>query len=309
MDIEPVRGLVMLVLWVIGLHGVWVFARALPEWKAGSFFSSAVVETPDGISFLELFIPSNIFSSLARDAIPAVVAFCVAVGVALASLPNKRVFIYQLEVLSHALTRVNHFIVQLTPIGVFAISAHAAGTMSLAEVERLQAYVVVYTAAVLLMTFVILPSLIASITPFRYREVLSISKASLITAFATGKLLVVLPLLSEEIKGLLAERGVESENSTAMVDVVVPTAYNFPAVGMLLTMSFVHFGAWLVGSCLVEWLFSLGGTGTAFLAGTLARDYPVILGGIVLYSAVLVLFHLSIDVARCLVAGSQDAVV
>jgi Na+/H+-dicarboxylate symporter len=246
-------GLVMLVLWAIGLHGVWVFAHALPEWKAGSFFSSAVVETPDEYSFLELFIPSNIFSSLARDAIPAVVAFCVAVGIALASLPNKRVFIDQLEVLSHALTRVNHFVVRLTPIGVFAISAHAAGTLSIAEAERLQAYVVVYAAAVLLMTLVILPGLIAAITPFRYREVLSISKAALITAFATGKLLVVLPLLIEATAELFRQRFSQAtgeEDTAPAVDVLYPLAYSVPHMGKVMAILFVPFAAWFLGDAM-----------------------------------------------------------
>ncbi len=246
-------GLVMLVLWILGLFGVWVFAHALPEWKAGSFFSSAVVETPDGVSFLELFIPSNIFSSLARDAIPAVVAFCVAVGIALASLPNKRIFIDQLEVLSHALTRVNHFVVRLTPIGVFAISAHAAGTLSLAEVERLQAYAVVYTAAILLMTFVVLPVLIASITPLRYREVLTVSKAALITAFATGKLLVVLPLLIEATEELFRQRFPQSpdeEDTAPAADVLYPLAYSVPHLGKVMAILFIPFAAWFVGDAM-----------------------------------------------------------
>ncbi len=246
-------GLVMLFLWVIGLHGVWVFAHALPEWKAGSFFSSAVVETPDGYSFLELFIPSNIFSSLAHDAIPAVVAFCVAVGVALASLPNKRILIDQMEILSHALTRVNHFVVRLTPIGVFAISAHAAGTLSLAEVERLQAYVVVYAAAVLLMTFVVLPGLIASITPFRYREVLAISKAALITAFATGKLLVVLPLLIEATEEVFRRHFPQTpgeEDAAPAVDVLYPLAYSVPHLGKVMAILFVPFAAWFLGDAM-----------------------------------------------------------
>ena len=155
--------------------------------------------------------------------------------------------------MSHALTRVNHFIVQLTPIGVFAISAHAAGTLSMAEVERLQAYVVVYSAAVLLMTFVILPGLIVSITPFRYREVLSISKAALITAFATGKLLVVLPLLIEATEELFRQRFPRSpgeEDAAPAVDVLYPLAYSVPHLGKVMAILFVPFAAWFLGDAM-----------------------------------------------------------
>jgi Na+/H+-dicarboxylate symporter len=246
-------GLVTLVLWAIGLHSVWVFAYALPEWKAGSFFSSAVVEAQDGISFLEMFIPSNVFFSLAHDAIPAVVAFCVAVGVALASLPNKRKLIEQLDILSQALTRVNHFIVRLTPIGVFAISAHAAGTLSLADVNRLQAYLVVYTAVVLLLTFIVLPSLVASITPFRYREVLAISKSALLTAFATGRLLVVLPLLIEMTEELFRQRFPRAsgdQDAAPAVDVLYPLAYSVPHLGKVTAILFIPFAAWFLGDAM-----------------------------------------------------------
>ncbi len=55
--------------------------------------------------------------------------------------------------------------------------------------------------------------------------------------------------------------------------------------------------AWLTGSFMVEWVFSIGGIGKYFVTAVGDRDYTLIMGTIILYSGVLVLFNLVVDVA------------
>jgi hypothetical protein len=62
-----------------------------------------------------------------------------------------------LHVLSQALSRVTRFVVRITPLGVFAIGAVAAGTMTLAELERLQVYLVTFLVAASLLAFWVIP--------------------------------------------------------------------------------------------------------------------------------------------------------
>jgi proton glutamate symport protein len=64
-----------------------------------------------------------------------------------------------------ALMRVANFVVKLTPIGVFAITASAAGTMSIDELRRLEVYIWVYVALSLLMSLWVLPGLVVALTP------------------------------------------------------------------------------------------------------------------------------------------------
>jgi ABC-type amino acid transport substrate-binding protein len=100
----------------------------------------------------------------------------------------------------------------------------------------------------------------------------------MVTAFATGTVLVVLPLIAERCKALLAEHGIEDPAAETTVDVMVPTAYSFPSAGTLLGLGFVLFAAWYVGSplSLAQYPpFTLLGALTAF--GSMAVAIPFML--------------------------------
>ena len=200
-----VGGMTMVVLWGIGLFSVFALAQCFPAWKSGAFFSSAITNPPAEVDLLELFIPSNFFAALAENHVPAVVVLCLFAGLALAGLKDRQVVIAQLDVLAKMLVRVSGFVTRLAPVGVFAIAAATAGTVSLEQVGRLQTYLVAYTGGAAFLAFVVLPWLITTCTPFRYRDVMQVSRDALVTAFATGKLIVVLPLLIEQTERLFAE--------------------------------------------------------------------------------------------------------
>jgi ABC-type amino acid transport substrate-binding protein len=135
----------------------------------------------------------------------------------------------------------------MAPIGIFAIAASAAGTMTLAELGRLQGYFIAYIIAFALLTFLVLPGLVAAVTPFKYREILAASRTALLIAFATGKALVVLPMIIESVKELFETHDVQSDEAVATAEIVVPLAYPFPSLGRMLAMLFVPFAAWFVG--------------------------------------------------------------
>jgi ABC-type amino acid transport substrate-binding protein len=160
--------------------------------------------------------------------------------------------IEHLDIWVKVFTRINHYVVRLTPIGVFAISATASGTLSLEEFGRLQAYLFAYTGANVLLLVIVLPTLVTALTPFGYREVWAVSKESLVVALVTGKLLVVLPLLIESTEQLFQGRLPTNERSEAIpaVDVLYPLAYPFPHLGKLLGMLFIPFSAWFLGQAL-----------------------------------------------------------
>ena len=92
---------------------------------------------------------------------------------------------------------------QFTPIGVFAIAANAAGTMSIEEFWRLQTYILTFIVA----------TLMAAVTPFSYREVMRSARDALVTGFMTGNLFIVLPMLVENGKRLFEERRLATEDT------------------------------------------------------------------------------------------------
>ena len=241
-------GLLMLLFWVIALLVVTVMPVAFPEFVNAAFFSAHAKEVATQFNPIDLYIPSNPFSSLANTVIPAVVIFSSAVGVALIGMPRKDALIESLSAFLEALGRVTRFVVGLTPIGVFAIVAVAAGTMTLEEIARLEVYFVVYIAASLYLALWVLPVLISTLTPFKYRDVFRYSKEALLTAFFTQNVFIILPMLIEASRKLYHDYGLDSDDTDSLNEVIIPVTFNFPNAGKLLSLLFVPFAAWLVGS-------------------------------------------------------------
>ena len=223
---------------------------ALPVRESASFFSTSLIAEPPTIDFVKRFIPKNPFHSLANNVVPAVVIFCIAMGVALISLDNKKVALEQLDMFTAALGRVNGYLVSLSPIGIFAIVASTTGTMSFEELARLKDYMIISTVAVLVLGFGVFPLLLASVTPFSYREIVSVSQAPLLTAFATGKVLIALPLVIESAHTLFEKYSDDPEQPTSTARAVAPLVYPFPHAGKLMSLLFVPFAAWFVGNAL-----------------------------------------------------------
>jgi ABC-type amino acid transport substrate-binding protein len=173
---------------------------------------------------------------------------------------------------------VASFVSKLAPLGIFAISASAAGTLEAAELGRLQVFLWVYLIAAVLLTFVLLPILLHWTTPFTYRQIMTVSGEAVITAIATGTVLVVLPMIVERCKEMLKEQNMLTDDAESTVDVMVPTAYSFPSTGTLLGLGFILFSGWYVGSPLtVEQYpsFIVMGALTAF--GSMAVAIPFLL--------------------------------
>jgi Na+/H+-dicarboxylate symporter len=239
-------GLLLLLLWAVSFAVVAVMPLAFPAVETASFFSTTQEAAATQIDFLGLYIPSNPFHSLANNAVPAVVLFSISLGVALIGMERKELLIQTLDTLGDALLRVTNFVVRLTPIGVFAIAASAAGTMTVYEFERVQVFLVTYIVLSLVLSLWILPGLVAALTPIRHRDVVWLSRDALITAFATGSTFVVIPLLAERSREFLQRYALEREDSASLIDVIIPVSNSFPHAAKVLTLSFVVFAGWFV---------------------------------------------------------------
>jgi Na+/H+-dicarboxylate symporter/ABC-type amino acid transport substrate-binding protein len=243
-------GALLLVFWLITFGVILLMPLSFPEWVSAAFYSSSLVEKPPPVDFLKLYIPSNPFASLADNMVPAVVLFSILIGVALIGIERKQTLLGGLSTTANALIRVTNIIVKLTPLGVFAIAAAAAGTMSIEEFGRLQVYLVSFNAAVLFLTFWVLPMMLAPVTPFKYRDVVLLSRDALVTAFTTGNLFVVLTVLTDNCKTLFEKYNLAREKTDAYIDVIIPVSFNFPNMGKLIMLLFILFATWFTGSAL-----------------------------------------------------------
>ncbi|MFC1828837.1 cation:dicarboxylate symporter family transporter [Thermodesulfobacteriota bacterium] len=241
-------GVLMLLFWAISLIIVLLLPLTFPKWESAAFFSSSIAEIPPKVDFLSLYIPANPFFSLANNIVPAVVLFSILMGIGLMGMENKDLLLKPIAVASQVMIKMTNMIVNLMPIGVFAVTAAATGTMSIEEFGRLQVYVVSFNVAALLLTFWILPMLVTPLTPFKYRDIFRLTRDALVTAFATSNLFIVLTVLTENCKELFRTYDLQEENTDAYVDVIIPISFNFPNTGKLLMLVFILFAAWFTGS-------------------------------------------------------------
>lgn len=240
-------GLVIMVLWLLAFAVIFLAPLTFPHLESAAFFSDTTLLPPKEVDYLDLYIPSNPFKSLSDTAIPAVVLFFAAIGVALIGTKDKEHLLAPLETFSAALSRATKAVMRLIPIGVFAISAATAGTMSPEQFDRLGIFFVAYILTTLLLSFWILPLFLTTFTPFRYRDIVGISRNALVTAFVTGNLFLVLPLLAEGAKELCRKYFPDSAETEDYAESIIPISYNFPSLGKLSSLIFVLFAGWFTG--------------------------------------------------------------
>ena len=174
---------------------------------------------------------------------PAVVLFSVILGVALVGVERKERLLDVLQVARDAISRATRLVTRLTPYGLFAIAANAAGTLNLEQLSRLQVYLVAYVAVALLVSLWVLPGLVAALTRLR-QGLLGESHAALLTAFIAGDLFIVLPGLMLASQTLLDRLSPGDPEPGRLTEVIVPASFNFPHTGKLLSLSFVLFAGW-----------------------------------------------------------------
>ncbi len=253
--------LALMLLWMIGLAMLIAITQAFPAWDTGSFFSNSFTEQSEQPDWLELFVPSNPFRSLADNLIPAVVVFSLGVGVALMSISNKQSLLGPLDVVIEALSRLNKLVIRLTPLGLFGIVGYTAGTIDFRQFTLIQGYLLVFCLAALLVSLLILPALVASLTPIKFRAILRAARDPLIACFVIGNTFVVLPMIIECVNNLMKQQPSSTVRDNEP-DYLVPLAYPFPDVGKIVGLVFIPFAAWFYGTSIdLEQLPALLGVG------------------------------------------------
>jgi Na+/H+-dicarboxylate symporter/ABC-type amino acid transport substrate-binding protein len=271
-------GVVLALLWLVGLGFAFLIPLAFPHLETAMFFSTSLLERRQAFDLLDLYIPSNPFNALANNIVPAVVLFSLLVGIALTTVERKQVLLDVLQTAAEAVARVTYAIARLTPFGLFAIVTATAGTMNVEELGRLQIYLFMYVAVGLLVSLWVLPGLVAALTPIPLGEIFRLTRVPLITAFVAGDLFIVLPGLIGASQTLLSRYAQDSVTATELPDVLVPASFNFPHTGKLLSISFILFAGWFADAA-VPWTQypRLGITGLLTFFGSLNAAVPFML--------------------------------
>ena len=143
-------GATMLGLWTIAIGFAFCFRSSFRRRRRHPFSVRPSSRSLRPSTFSASTFPSNPFNSLANNIVPAVVLFSVTFGVALIGIEQKQVLLDVLRIVTATIARATRFVVRLTPYGIFALSANAAGTLHLEQVERIEVYLITYVAISLL---------------------------------------------------------------------------------------------------------------------------------------------------------------
>lgn len=286
------RGVILIVaMWGIVFFLMSLMPLCFPLWKSATFFTPSLLDTRETVDYIQLFIPANPFNSLANNVVPAVTIFSILCGVVLMSVPKKENLLNLLEVTSEVLANLTLMLVRLSPIGIFALIANAAGTMYPADILRLEVYLISYLVMGGLLFFLIMPLILTMFTHFRYLEIMRISRTAMLTVLLTGNLFIVLPLLVENIKKLFQQHHLESEESDNMAKIIVPITFIVPCAGQLMDLLFVLFAAWFRNQSLgISGYLELYGAGLLTQFGSSKVAIPFLLSMFKLPSDLFQLF-------------------
>lgn len=287
-------GQLMLIIWFVGLVLMYLVWYTFPQWEAGEFFSLTALQEPEAVDILDIYIPSNPFFSMSQSYIPAIVLFCIATGIALISIDDKESLMKPLQLLGQSFNKVTQYIVKLMPIGIFAMTAATAGTMEFEEFQKLQVYFAAHVVMTFILTYWALPAILASFTPFSYRDITCIAQDAMITAFAAGNIFIILPLLIERTKELFHKYQIGNKDTDDYANIIIPVVFSFPNLGKLLTIVFVIFAAWFSGSELSFFTYvPMAINGLISLFGSVYLTVPLLLDSLELSSDLFQLFIVS----------------
>jgi len=243
--------LVLLVLLAASLFFIMLAPIAFPDWENAEFYSANTVKASTEFDFVGLFIPANPFNAFANAVIPSVVLFSIFIGIGLMAVKGKKRSLLVLNHLLESIANVSNLIMRFAPIGVFCIALKAAATIDASQISGLVVYIVTSAIIVALLAFIILPAIVATVTPLGYRQIIRASREAMVTAFATGSFFIVIPLIVEKTKYLIRETMVlepEKAELATVPDILVPISFSLPVGGKLIALLFTLFAAWFSGT-------------------------------------------------------------
>ncbi|NQZ21814.1 MAG: cation:dicarboxylase symporter family transporter [Colwellia sp.] len=239
---------IIFIMILVVLFFIFSTPLAFPDWQHAEFYSVNTIKVAEEFNLVSLFISANPFSAFANTLIPAVVFFSICLGLGLMQIKSKRQTLLVLSNLQQAVANINNFIMKFAPLGVFCIGWRAAVTIDASQFDGLVVYMVSAIVLVILLCFIVFPAVVATVTPFGYREIVKVSREPMLTAFATGSFFSVIPIIVEKTKKLIKEKYPEDSDLEKISDVIVPISFSLPVGGKLLALLFVLFAAWFTGA-------------------------------------------------------------
>ncbi len=150
-------------------------------------------------SLLNSFIPSNIFQSLAEGKVLHVIIFSILFAISVLTLQKykKEIITNFFDGINDSMLTIAKWIINLSPIGVFALVAYIVAEKGLSSIFSLWQYVVAVIVGLLIHAVInlgLIAFLVGRFNPFKYFTKI---KEALLIAFSTSSSSATLPVSME----------------------------------------------------------------------------------------------------------------
>lgn len=126
-----------------------------------------IQESPPISEIIVNFAPQNIFESLSNGDIVPVIIFAILLGVALTKISEKgKPIVSFFEASFEVIMQLTHWIVSLTPIGIFALSANTVATLGIASLINVGTYFLTVVLGLFIHAVIILPIILKFVSGY-----------------------------------------------------------------------------------------------------------------------------------------------
>lgn len=232
-------GVFLLFIWIIVFSTVYLLNLIFPQ------FNILVSGTGAHISFEQNFltylVPENPLYDVVNNIVPAIAIFAIIIGVALMHLTYKEPLISFLERVTNTIEQVLKGITIISPLGVLAIFANFIGTVDLSDLAGFEFYIVPMIIIAITLTFWVIPALVISFTPLKYKEVIGDIRAACFLPFVIGSPSIAIPFLNKTVRHYSERFQIKDKELHSTSQMIVPISYTFTQVGNLFILFFIMF--------------------------------------------------------------------
>jgi Na+/H+-dicarboxylate symporter len=229
--------------WVVTFACLAALAQAIPPVQP-AVIGDTPVQQQSISKLLGLLIPTDLFTALSQNYVPAVVIFCIFYGVALQSLKDKAPLLSMLETVRLASLKFWNWIVRLAPVGVFALFAVTAGTTAFSDLVNMSVYLVLFLLGTGVLAFWVLPALVSALAPVGHREVVVELRSALAIAAVTTLSVAALPFVMEATRKLADRCGIADPDREEIIRTNLSVAYPLGQLGNFFVYLFLVFAAY-----------------------------------------------------------------
>ncbi|MDA5388837.1 dicarboxylate/amino acid:cation symporter [Loigolactobacillus backii] len=181
-----------------------------------------------GTIFMNI-VPTNFFQALGKGDMIPVIFFTVMFGLGIAAIGKKGTLLIDFfDAVSEVMFKMTNWIMQLAPIGVFALIGVTIAQFGLSALKPLALFLLIAYATMIIFVVVVM-GLVGRLWHINIFDLLRVIKDEVILAFSTASSEAALPKIIEKMQKYGVSQGI--------VGFVVPTGYTFNLDGSAIYQS------------------------------------------------------------------------